>query len=138
MRLLNINGRLVYKSVSKYRIVWDGKSRSQPQFLAKQFLKTYWSTQVVYEEFPVYGTLMRVDILNATKNIAIEINGAQHSQFSKHFHGSRTNYFNSIQRDMLKRGWLEKNGFNIIEIEDHEVAALSLEFFVKKFNISIV
>ena len=67
MRLYNIHGKLVSKNVSKYLIKWDGKSRSNIQFKTKQFLKKHWSNQIVYEEFPVYGTRMKVAILNATK-----------------------------------------------------------------------
>ena len=67
MRLYNIYGKLQKKNVRSYLIDWDGKSRSKIQFSVKQFLKTFWKTQMVYEEFPVYGTKMKVDILNATK-----------------------------------------------------------------------
>jgi hypothetical protein len=85
MRLLNIYGRLERKNVNKYLIKWDKPSRSKIQFEVKRFLKRYWQSCVVYEEFPVYGSRMKVDILNATKKIAIEVNGAQHSNFNKFF-----------------------------------------------------
>ena len=110
MRLLNIHGKLQAKNVSKFLINWNGKSRSKIQFRVKQFLKSYWQNQVVYEEFPVYGTRMHVDILNATKKIAIEVNGTQHSKFNKFFHaGSRLKYLESIKRDVAKAEWLENN-----------------------------
>ena len=67
MRLYNIKGRLVSKNVRKYLIDWDKKSRSKVQFKVKKILEPYWKNYVVYEEFPVYGTLLKVDILNATK-----------------------------------------------------------------------
>ena len=66
MRLYNVNGKLVNRSVNRYLINWDGKSRSKAQFNVKQFLKKYWLGHVVFEEFPVYGTKMHVDILDAT------------------------------------------------------------------------
>ena len=107
MRLLNINGKLQKKSVTKYLVDWDKKSRSKIQFTVKQFLKTYWKGQVVYEEFPVYGTKMSVDILNATKKIAIEVQGRQHNEFNKFFHSdSRLKYLESIKRDLKKAEWL--------------------------------
>lgn len=87
---------------------------------------------MVYEEFPVYGTRMKVDILNATKKIAVEVNGRQHSNFNAFFHNnSRAKYLASIKRDVQKREWLEKNSFTLIEIEEHEVPLLSEEFIVK-------
>ena len=67
MRLLNTYGRLEKRNVNKYLIKWDDPSRSKIQFEVKQFLKRYWQSCVVYEEFPVYGSRMNVDILNATK-----------------------------------------------------------------------
>jgi predicted PolB exonuclease-like 3'-5' exonuclease len=136
MRLLNIYGKLQAKNVSKFLIKWNGKSRSKIQFRVKQFLKSYWESQVVYEEFPVYGTRMHVDILNATKKIAIEVNGSQHSKFNKFFHaGSRLKYLESIKRDVAKAGWLEHNGFTLVEIEENEVDTLNKDFFKNNYNI---
>ena len=132
MRLYNVKGKLQSKLVGKYLINWNKKSRSKIQFKVKQFLKPYWENHVVYEEFPVYGTRMKVDILNATKKIAVEVNGRQHSNFNSFFHNnSRAKYLASIKRDVEKREWLEKNGYTLIEIEEDEVPQLSEEFIVK-------
>ena len=76
------------KNVSKYKIDWEKKSRSKIQFAVKQFLKPHWCYQVCFEEFPVFGSKMSVDILNATKKIAIEVNGPQHKKFNKFFHNN--------------------------------------------------
>ena len=86
MRLLNINGKLINKNVRKNLIDWEGKSRSKLQFKFKQFFYPYWKNHIVYEEFPVYGTMLKVDILNATKRIAVEIQGNQHESFNEFFH----------------------------------------------------
>ena len=138
MRLYNIYGRLENKSVNKYLIKWDGKSRSKLQFDVKQFLKRYWKSCIVYEEFPVYGSRMKVDILNATKKIAVEVNGAQHGIFNKFFHAnSRVNYLKSINRDFKKLEWLEQNDYNLIEINHDEVESLSKEVFKKKFKVDL-
>ena len=137
MRLIGINGKLINKKVSKYKINWDEPSASNLQYQVKQFLYPYWKHHIVYEEFPVYQTRMRVDILNATKRIAVEVNGTQHSQYSKFFHGSRANYLRSIKRDFKKLEWLELNKFELIEIEADEVEGLNKKFIEKKFNIII-
>ena len=137
MRLIGINGKLINKNVSKYKINWHEPSASNLQYQVKQFLCPYWKHQIVYEEFPVYQTRMRVDILNATKRIAVEVNGTQHSQYSKFFHGNRANYLRSIKRDFKKLEWLELNKFKLIEIEADEVEQLTKEFIEKKFNIII-
>ena len=139
MRLYDVKGNLKRKNVSKYLIKWDKKSRSSLQFRVKQFLKDYWQSQIVYEEFPVYGTRLKVDFLNATKKIAIEVNGPQHSNFNKFFHAnSRLKYLDSIKRDLKKADWLELNSFCLIEIEENEITELSQKFFKEKFGVSLI
>ena len=138
MRLISVTGRAVNRNVNKYLIDWDKKSRSKIQFKTKQFLKEYWENHIVYEEFPVYGTRLKVDILNATKKIAVEVNGSQHSSFNKFFHGnSRQKFLQSIKRDCKKLDWLEVNGFEVIEIEENEVPKLSYQLIEAKCGIKI-
>ncbi len=138
MRLYSVTGRLVSKNVSKYRINWDKKSRSNIQFSVKQFLRNHWSTHIVYEEFPVYGTRLKVDFLNATRKIAVEVNGSQHSSFNKFFHqNSRAKYLSSIRRDYEKYEWLMKNGYKFVEIEEGDMKDLSVEFIKQKFEVEI-
>jgi|TARA_R100001163_G_scaffold56320_1_gene44006 hypothetical protein len=138
VKLYDIKGRLVNKSVTKYRIKWDAECRSNFQYEVKQFFKTYWYGQICYEEFPVYGTRMKVDLINMTKRIAVEVQGAQHEEFNKFFHNnSRANYLKSITRDHDKIVWLENNNFKILEIFEADLASLSKEYIFDKFEISI-
>ena len=138
MRLYNVYGKLQSKQVTRFLVNWDKPCRSKVQFKTKQFLKQFWENQVVYEEFPVYGTKMKVDILNATKKIAVEVQGNQHVSFNKFFHNnSRLKYLESIKRDAQKAQWLEKNGYTLVEIHEKEVESLNKEFFLNKFNIAL-
>ena len=126
MRMYNVRGKLVSKNVSKYLINWKGKCRSKFQEAVKAFIEPHWSYCIVYEEFPVYGTLMKVDILNSTKKIAIEVNGDQHYSYNKFFHGnSIENYSKSLERDTMKLEWLEKNGYQLAEIISSDLNKLS-------------
>lgn len=138
MKLYDIKGKLINKSVTKYRIKWDGECRSNFQYEVKQFFKKFWYGQICYEEFPVYGTRMKVDLINMTKRIAVEVQGAQHEQFNKFFHNnSRANYLKSITRDHDKIVWLENNNFKILEIFDADLASLSKKYIFDKFEVSI-
>lgn len=138
MKLYNIAGKLIYKSVNKYRIKWGKECRSNIQFEVKQFFKPYWISHICYEEFPVYGTRMKVDMINMTKRIAVEVQGAQHESFNKFFHGnSRANYLKSIKRDYHKRVWLENNNFKLLEITQEDLASLSPEYILEKFSVSV-
>lgn len=135
MRLKNIHGRLQSKNVTKYLIDWRKNSRSKLQTKVKRFFQKYWKGHIVYEEFPVYGTRMKVDLLNATKKVAIEVNGPQHSAFNSFFHkNSRLNYLKSIKRDYAKAQWLEANGYELIELCTEEVENLSEDFLVKNMK----
>ena len=137
MRLFTLNGKTpIYKNVNKYLINWDAKSRSKLQKKVKDFLFTVWSNSIVYEEFPVYGTKMKVDFLNATSKFAIEVNGDQHLKFNKFFHGnSRAKFLKSIKRDLKKAKWLEKNEFTLIELYKEDVELLSKKYMEENFNI---
>jgi hypothetical protein len=139
MRLLNINGSLVNKNVRKYLVDWESKSRSKLQFKFKQFLFPYWKNHIVYEEFPVYGSMLKVDILNATKKIAVEIQGKQHESFNEFFHGhSRFKYLQSIKRDVKKERWLELNEFKFLELYESDLKNLSPQYIEEKCGISII
>ena len=137
MRLLNVKGRLVVKNVSRFIIKWDGKSKSNLQFEVKKFFKPFWKGCIVYEEFPVYGTLLKVDILNATLKIAIEVNGPQHSQFHYFHGGNPMEYLKAVKLDIQKVEWLEQNNFKLIEINWDEVPLLTKEFVKQKFAIEL-
>tara|TARA_R100001015_G_C4588074_1_gene143830 strand:- start:502 stop:918 length:417 start_codon:yes stop_codon:yes gene_type:complete len=138
VKLYDIRGRLVNKSVTRYKINWDAACRSKLQYNVKQFFKTFWYGQICYEEFPVYGTRMKVDLVNMTKRIAVETQGAQHDSFNKFFHNnSRANYLRSITRDHDKRIWLENNNFKVLEIFEGDLKSLSRKYISDKFEIDI-
>jgi len=138
MKLYNVRGHLVGKNVTKYLIKWDKPSKSKLQFQVKQFFKPFWSACICYEEFPVYGTQLKVDILNATLRIAVEVNGPQHSEFH-YFHGGEPmRYLDSFMRDENKTVWLEKNNFKFLVINFDEVPLLTPEFIQEKFNVSLL
>jgi hypothetical protein len=139
MRLLNVNGTLVNKNVSKYLVNWNGKSRSKLQFKFKQFFYPYWKNHIIYEEFPVYGSMLKVDLLNATKKIAVEIQGDQHESFNKFFHdNSRFKYLQSIKRDVKKEKWLEINEFKFLQLYESDLKTLSPQYIEEKCGILII
>lgn len=139
MRLLNVNGRLVNKNVKRYSINWEAKSRSKLQFKFKEFFYPYWKNHIVYEEFPVYGSMLKIDLLNATKKIAVEIQGSQHESFNKFFHdNSRLKYLESIKRDVKKEKWIELNEFKFLELYEDDLKNLSPQYIEEKCGILII
>ena len=109
------------KKAKKYLINWDGPSRSKIQFRTKQFLKTYWSNHIVFEEFPVAGSKLSLDFYNANKKIAIEVQGKQHTKYVPFFHGkNKINYINQLKRDQDKFKFCELNEIQLIEIYEED------------------
>ena len=53
MILLDIKGRSRKVYPSKYTIKWDLKRASEPQFRTKKFLKEFWFSDLVCEEFVI-------------------------------------------------------------------------------------
>ena len=108
-----------YKRLPKprnYLIDWRASSRSKIQKGVKDFLCDYWLNHVVFEEFPVTGTKMTFDFYNATKKIAVEVQGAQHTKFVPFFHRSRGNFASQLRRDEKKFQFCKLNDITLVEI----------------------
>ena len=111
----------------KYKIKWNGKSRSKFQRTVKTFLYPYWRYDAVFEEFRVLGTQLTLDFYNHTKKIAIEVQGAQHLEFVKHFHKTRANFLRQIRRDDKKMDFCNINDIEFLQIYPDD--KLSQEYF---------
>lgn len=121
------------KKPKNYLIKWDDKSLSKLQFSTKQFLKPYWCTDIVFEEFPVVGTKMRFDFYNSNQNIAVEVQGGQHLKYTPFFHGkSKSTFLSQIRRDNDKQKFCELNNIKLVEIYPND--DLSLDLF-KSFGV---
>ncbi|MAG59504.1 hypothetical protein CMO96_01815 [Candidatus Woesebacteria bacterium] len=123
------------RKVRNYRIDWDKSSRSKRQFAVKQFLKKHWKSHILFEEMPVAGTKMTLDFYNATKKIAIEVQGVQHTRYVPHFHkNQKMNFLSQKRRDKEKAKFCELNDIKLMEIHESDVIG---ERLFKKFNITL-
>ena len=121
------------KKPKNYMVKWDRPSRSKMQFGVKEFVKTYWFNDVVFEEFPIVGTRMSLDLYNANKNIAIEVQGAQHLKYTPFFHGkSKTTFLSQIRRDNDKEEFCKLNDIKLVEVYPED--KLSVDLF-KSFGV---
>ena len=130
MKFLTLYGKeKPLRNPHKYKIDWNGKSRSKFQAEVRKYLYPHWKYDAVYEEFRVVGTQLSLDFYNHTRKIAIEVQGAQHLKFVKHFHKTRANFVRQIKRDNKKLEFCEINNIELIEIYPDD--ELSEEFFAK-------
>ena len=114
---------------TKYKVDWEADSRSKLQTEVKRLVRPYWEGQFVYEELPVLGTRLSIDLYNATLEVAIEVDGKQHFEYNKFFHGgNRMNFLEQLQRDEKKDSFCRENGITLHRICEGE----NLEEVVKK------
>ena len=114
---------------SSYKIDWDDDSLSKLQRDVKILLRHYWEGEFVYEELPVIGTRLRIDFYNATREIAIEVDGKQHTEYNKFFHNNnKMNFFKQLERDERKESFCIRNNIDLYRIYEGE----NLEDAVKK------
>jgi len=133
MKFKTLDGKeRTLKNIKNCIIDWDAKSRSKFQFSVKQFLKTYWKGDVVFEELRIVGTRLSLDLYNANKKVAIEVQGEQHFKYVPFFHNTRGSYLKQIKRDVKKNEFCEINGIHLVEIYPNDF--LSKELF-EKFGV---
>ena len=132
MTFLDLKGRKKnIANIRRYYVEWNGETRSKGQTALKKFLYPYWRTDIVFEELPLVGSKMTFDIVNVTKSIAIEFDGAMHHKFIPHFHGSRVSKFlGQIKRDLKKEEWAEINDYVLIRVNSEK--ELTYEFFLER------
>tara|TARA_B100001287_G_scaffold262069_1_gene251666 strand:- start:1768 stop:2181 length:414 start_codon:yes stop_codon:yes gene_type:complete len=107
---------------AKYLIDWDANCKSGIQKTVKNFLHDNWFADVVFEEFPVAGTRLTFDFFNATRNIAVEVDGNQHYKYNKFFHSnSRQNFLSQLKRDEKKEYFCEINNISLLRVLESEI-----------------
>ena len=117
MKFLDLKGKQKnLRNAKKYLIDWDKSSRSKFQTRVKEFLRSYWSQDIVFEEFRVAGSRLTLDFYNASKKIAVEVQGEQHTKYVKFFHKNPFKYSDQLKRDELKFKFCEINNIKLAEI----------------------
>jgi hypothetical protein len=128
---LNNPEKIVNISISKYLVDWDRKV-SKPQLATKSFLRQYWETSTILEEFVIPGSKLRADLINLTSKIFLEVSpNSTHKKFNPFMHGSRIGFLGTIKRDEQKRVWAEQNGFQYVELTDLHLNNLTKETFAE-------
>jgi len=132
MKFFDLNGREKnLKNYRRYLVDWCGGTRSKGQTALKKFLYPYWQHDCILEEMPLVGSRMTFDIVNYTKKICIEFDGAMHHRYIEHFHGSRVSKFlGQVKRDLKKEDWAEINNYSLIRINSEK--ELTYEYFLSK------
>lgn len=122
---------------SRFLADWSRPCRSKFQKTVKDQLHDLFPVDVFLEEFPVPGSRMTIDLINLTKNWAIEVQGFLHEEYNPHFHRNNVcNFLGQLKRDDNKRKWCVANNLLLIEVFP-ESLPLSYDFFLKEYGLEI-
>ena len=132
MLFTTLNGRATRDiSITPYLIDWE-HAVSKPQKAVKDFLRPYWRLDQVVEELRIPSSRYRVDLCNLSTSVMVEVSPAQHHGFNPFFHGSVSGWQASLKRDIKKERWAALNGLTYIELDDADLATLSVELFAER------
>lgn len=78
----------------------------------------------IFEEVPVHLMYRQrpvfFDFYIPINSTFIEVQGQQHKEYVKHFHGSKRGFLLALARDQKKKEWADLNNFKIIEFNFNE------------------
>jgi hypothetical protein len=115
----NLYGKEVTVNASKYSIDWE-KRVSRPQKIVKDIIRPLWAGDIVCEEFRIPSSKLRIDLVNFTLRIVIEVSPKSSHSFNKFFHKNRSGFLSSCKRDITKQEWCQINGFIYVELTEQD------------------
>jgi hypothetical protein len=81
------------------------------------------------------GSRLFFDFFVKELSLYVEVQGRQHTNFVKHFHGDKETFQQQKYRDNLKRIWAEENEVCLIRFNYDE--DITEELVLKKINIGL-
>ena len=92
-------------------------SKSQLQADVGSYIFKLLPNEVILEEFYIPIERLYLDFFIPRKMLAVEINGEQHEKFVPFFHGTMSNFKESVERDAKKKRWCELNNIRLISLK---------------------
>ena len=109
--------------------------KSTGEAVVEEHLKRRFDIKVQRETLtcinPLTGYRLPYDIEIVNKKILIEVQGKQHVEFVKYFHGTIDNFYYQQRKDDYKKRFAEKKGYKIIYIYYDEIKDGS---YIQKLN----
>jgi hypothetical protein len=84
--------------------------------LGRLIRRIYGFNSLILEEFPLPGERLWLDFFMPHHKLAFEYQGKQHDEFVKLFHGDKSGFQKSQERDIRKREWCQLNEITLVEI----------------------
>jgi len=117
---------MLVKTLDNYEYKWQLKSaaatkKSGPHLKVRELLHQLYPTAQILEEVQIQvkkNQQLYLDFYLPLYNIAIEIDGAQHREYSGHFHKNKHGFMQSQINDNLKERFCELNDITFIRLRD--------------------
>lgn len=117
MKALGLDGReypfnLKDKSISK---------RSKLHIRAINILKEIFPKTSFTEEVSIKiksGTTLYLDIYIPIFNLAVEVDGKQHEEYTSHFHKDKMSFYRSQKKDAQKEEWCHINNIKLVRLKE--------------------
>jgi len=109
-----------------------------PSLLAKNVQQTlkeiFPNTRIKAEYYVNYeGQKLFFDFHIQTLSIVVEVQGVQHTEFNRHFHGSAEAFKEAKKRDRMKAEWCALNDVTLVCINHNEIP-ITTEDLLKKIE----
>ncbi len=118
MKVTGLDGKLYQWNLTGKAVLGvDQRERSGLHVTCRHLLREFYTTERILEEvyLPGSGSLY-LDFYLPVRQLAIEVQGRQHYEFSLFFHMTRSNFLFSQQRDRNKAEWCEINNITLLAL----------------------
>jgi hypothetical protein len=118
MIITDLNGKIHKLNLSLYKSSRFGSSALHKE--AIQILKELYPASLILEELPLKGLspVLFLDIFIPSLMLGVEVNGKQHSEYTRFFHKDTTGFARAKANDKRKFKWLELNGIRLIVLDE--------------------
>lgn len=104
---------------------------SEAQFKCYELLKEIFPYQIIKQNYYVKykNQKLYIDFYIPCLNLAVEVDGEQHTKYVAFFHQSVGDFFSQKRRDRIKEEWAEENNITLLRIATEKLEKIKSEEF---------
>jgi hypothetical protein len=119
VNFVDLDGNEVSVSLAKFLIVKENKSSYHKA--ARQLLQEIFAPRKVLEEISLkVPDQLFLDFFVPECRVAVEVQGAQHTTYTPHFHKDKMAFYKAQYRDKRKQQFLSLNNITVVELPHYE------------------
>lgn len=125
MKVLGLNNKEYNLDLKKYSV--KRSKCSLYHSLAREILKEVFHGFLVCEEIKIPGAVnpskraaLYLDFFIPNFNLAVEVHGTQHFEYTPFFHKTKQGFLEAKYRDRCKSEWCELNSITLVELRFDE------------------